>query len=257
MIEISSDQLEIWFNSFIWPLTRILGLIAVAPVFGHRAIPRRIKIGLGVFITLLVAPTLENIPPISPSSLSGIFILIEQFIIGLAMGLTIQMVFASIDLAGNLISMTMGLGFASFFDVQTQATTQVISQVLIIIMTMVYLSLNLHLVLLSTLVESFVRLPVSTSLLNQPDTWMQIMHAASIIFSSGVQLALPIIAALLVTNLALGILTRAAPQLNLFGIGFPLTLIIGLLMLFIIMPYLSVPIQSVLERAVQRTALGW
>lgn len=255
MINISSDQLILWITSFIWPLTRILGLIAVAPFFGGSAIPVRIKISFGVLLAILVAPTLQNLPVIDPLSLPGMLILVEQFVIGIAMGFIIQLVFTCVDLAGNLVSMAMGLGFASYFDIETQGNTPVIGQFLTLITTLLFLSLNLHLALLSTLVESFTNLPIGADISDQSGIWMYIANTGSVIFSSGVQLALPIIAALLITNVALGILTRAAPQLNLFGIGFPITLAVGFLMLFIIMPYLSGPLQRILELGVQQSAL--
>ena len=114
MIFVSSDQLITWITSFIWPLTRILGLIAIAPIFGNSAIPVRVKISFGIMLALIVAPTLHDLPHVDPVSLPGMLILAQQFIIGIAMGFTIQIVFASVDLAGNLIGMAMGLGFASF-----------------------------------------------------------------------------------------------------------------------------------------------
>ena len=255
MIHISSSQLIFWINSFIWPLTRILGLIGVAPIFGNSGIPVMIKIGFGVALAALVAPTLQHVPLTDPVSLDGLMITLQQFIIGAAMGFTIQIVFASIDLAGELIGMSMGLGFASFYDPQSKASTPALSQLLTLIGTMLFLSLNLHLALLRTLVESFTDLPIGTELLSRPSLWLHIANAATVIFSSGVQLALPIIATLLVTNVALGILTRAAPQLNLFGIGFPITLTVGIVMLMILFPYMSTPIQHIFELGIQQAAL--
>lgn len=255
MISVSSDQLLLWITSFIWPLTRILGLIAVAPVFGGSAVPARIKVGFGVLLAILVAPTLQNVPLVDPASLPGFLILIEQFVIGVAMGFIIQLVFTCVDIAGNLVSMAMGLGFASYFDIETQGNTPVIGQFLSLVTTLLFLSLNLHLALLSTLVESFTTLPIGVDMSDQPNIWLNVANIGSTIFSSGVQLALPIIAALLITNVALGILTRAAPQLNLFGIGFPITLAVGFLMLYILMPYLSGPLQQVLELGIVKSAL--
>ncbi len=255
MIHITSNQLLLWLTSFIWPLTRILGLIAVAPVFGSSSVPVRIKITFGIVLAIVIAPALPPTPQIDPLSLRGMIIVLEQFIIGVAMGFTMQIIFGCIDLAGSLISMAMGLGFASFFDPQTHASTPAVSQFLTLVATMLFLSLNLHLVLLATLAESFTTLPIGTSLMNQPGIWLHIANSASVIFNSGVQISLPIIAALLVTNVALGILTKAAPQLNIFGIGFPVTITVGFVMLFIIMPYLIAPFQRILELGVGQAAL--
>jgi len=179
----------------------------------------------------------------------------QQFIIGIAMGFTMQIVFACVDLAGNIIGMSMGLGFASFYDPNTNGNTPALSQYLTLIATILFLSLDLHLVLLSTLVESFDTLPIGGDPGMKPDIWLHIVQAGSVIFSSGVQIALPIIAALLVTNIALGILTRAAPQLNLFGIGFPITMGVGFLMIYIIIPYLAAPLQKLFELGIQHAAL--
>jgi len=253
MISLSSDQIILWVNSFLWPLTRILGLIAIAPVFGNASIPVIVKISFGVVLTLIVAPTLQNLPHIDPLTLAGMMILVQQFIIGIAMGFTIQIVFAAVDLAGNIIGMTMGLGFASFYDPQTNGTTPAISQFLSLIATILFLSLNMHLVVLSTLVDSFNTIPIGTSL--APDAMKNIVMTGSTVFSSGLQLALPVITALLVTNIALGILTRAAPQLNLFGIGFPITMTVGFLMIFIIIPYLGAPLEKLFEIGVHNAAL--
>jgi len=255
MINFSSEQYMLWITSFIWPLTRILGMIAIAPVFGNSAVPVMIKISFGVMLSLIVAPTLHNLPHIDPMSLAGLMILAQQFIIGIAMGFSIQIVFSAIDMAGNIISLSMGLGFASFFDPQTRATTPAVSQFLTLIATMLFLSLNLHLALLSALVESFDTLPIGADIASRPGIWFHVVTAASVIFSSGVQLALPIIAALLVTNIALAILTRAAPQLNLFGIGFPITMTVGFVMVYIVIPYLAAPLQKLFELGIQHAAL--
>jgi flagellar biosynthetic protein FliR len=255
MISISSEQYLLWISSFIWPLTRILGLIALTPILGNPAIPVRIKISFGVVLALIVAPTLSDLPRIDPVSLPGMMILLQQFIIGVAMGLTMQLVFNSIDFAGNLIGMSTGLGFASFYDPQTHGHSSAISQLLTLIATLLFLSLNLHLTLLETLVNSFHTLPIGSDINQEASIGFKLVTSASIIFSAGVQLSLPIVAALLVTNIALGILTKAAPQLNLFGIGFPITIAVGFLMLFITLPYLAAPLQQLFEQGIQRMAL--
>ena len=153
--------------------------------------------------------------------------------------------------------MSMGLGFASFYDPQSKATTPALSQFLTLIATMLFLSLDLHLALLRTLVESFSAIPIGVGIPHHASLWMHIAGTGSIIFSSGVQLALPIIAALLVTNIALGILTRAAPQLNLFGIGFPITMSAGFIMLCLTLPYMAPPVKKILELGILYSGFNW
>jgi flagellar biosynthetic protein FliR len=144
-------------------------------------------------------------------------------LVGAAMGFSMRLVFAAIEYAGELASSTMGFSFASFFDPTTQGRSAAISQFLSMVATMAFLAVNAHLVLLAALSESFVSLPISSTPLSLAAP-LELARLGSRIFSAGLQISLPIIAALLITNVALGILTRAAPQLNIFGIGFPITL---------------------------------
>lgn len=238
MISLTSMQLEVWLAAFILPLARILALIASSPVLGNKQIPARIKVGLAMLITFLIAPTLNISPEIDAFSGPGLFILIQQILVGLAMGFAMRLVFTAIEMAGDLMGMQMGLGFASFYDPVNSTQTQVIAQFIGIIAALVFLSINGHLLMLSTLAESFQAFPISTHI---PSA--HAMHTLALwggsIFAHALRLSLPIIAALLITNLALGILTRSAPQLNIFAIGFPVTLIVGFATIMLAMPYLA------------------
>jgi len=242
MITINSLDINALIASFLWPFTRIMGLLAIAPLFGNRSIPARIKVALGLLLSAIVAPTVGALPQMDPMSLTGVLVLAQQFIIGIAMGFAMRIVFTAVELAGELCGMTMGLGFATFFDPQSAGRSSAISQYLSLITLMVYLAANLHLVVLSTLVDSFTIMPV-TAMPMGGDVFRQLAGWGGRIFSAGVQLALPVVAGLLITNIALGILTRAAPQLNLFGVGFPVTLTVGFLMLALTLPYLAVPLE--------------
>ena len=238
MISLTDAQLNAWLISFIWPLTRILGLIMVAPVFGHSSVPRRVKIGLGVFIALIIAPTLPPMPDVGLGSWHGLFILIQQLLIGMAIGFIMRVVFAAVEAAGEIVGLQMGLGFASFFDPQSAGQTLVISQFFNLLASLLFLAVNAHLLLLGILVESFKSLPISPQPLSAAGFY-SVANYGSVVFSVGLQLALPLIAILLMTNLALGILTRSAPQLNIFAIGFPITLGVGLIALDITLPYFT------------------
>ncbi|MHB1677056.1 MAG: flagellar biosynthetic protein FliR [Sulfuriferula sp.] len=251
MISFSTATLYAWIGAFLWPLTRILGLISAAPVFGHSSVPVTFKIGLGVILAIIVAPNLTHLPDINPASLPGILILIQQFIIGTAMGFVMRLIFMAIDMAGAIIGMTMGLSFASFFDPETAGQTTSISQFLTLLSTLIFLSINGHLILIANLIDSFTTLPIGMWPGNH--IFLQMVNWSGIIFRSGVQLSLPVVAALLITNIALGILTRASPQLNLFGIGFPITIGLGYLAIALSLPYLTVPIELVLQHGLEFT----
>ena len=161
------------------------------------------------------------------------------------------MVFSAVELAGEIISMTMGLGFAIFFNPQSQGRSSSVSQFLSLMATMAFLAINGHLIIISALVDSFTTLPISATPLHAAG-FFQVAKWGGIIFSTGVQISLPVVAALLITNIALAILTRAAPQLNLFGIGFPLTLGVGFLMLWLVLPYMAVPIENLLHTGFEK-----
>ncbi len=236
--------------SFMWPLTRILGLIAIAPPFGNNSVPVQVKLMLGVMLALIVAPTIPPLSSVDPLSLTGIMILMQQLVIGLAMGFMVRVVFAGIEMAGEVIGLTMGLGFATFFDPQTQGRSSAISQVLVLLATLIFLTLNVHLSLFTTLIESFKTIPISTSL-TMGFSFQKLAIWGEQIFSIGLRLSLPVVAALLITNIALGILTRAAPQLNLFGIGFPITIGVGFLMLSMVIPYMLQPIENVFQSTIE------
>jgi flagellar biosynthetic protein FliR len=191
-----------------------------------------------VFIALIVAPTLPPMPDVGLGSWQGLFILIQQLLIGMAMGFIMRVVFAAVEAAGEIVGLQMGLGFASFFDPQSAGQTLVISQFFNLLAALLFLAVNAHLLLLGILVESFKSLPISPQPLSAAGFY-SVATYGSVVFSIGLQLALPLIAILLMTNLALGILTRSAPQLNIFAIGFPITLGVGLIALDITLPYFT------------------
>ena len=254
MLTLTSIELNAWIAGLLWPLSRILGLVAAAPLFGNAAVPVSTKVSLGVLLAMIIAPTVPALPATDPMSMAGLLILTQEMLIGLAMGFSIRIVFAAIEMAGEISSLTMGLGFASFFDPQTKGRSSAISQFLTMLATLMFLTVNGHLVLLAALAESFVSLPISASPINGGG-FQQLAAWGGEIFRSGVQISLPIVAALLLTNVALGILTRAAPQLNIFGIGFPVTLGVGLLVLAMVLPYLAVPFQNMFWRGIETARL--
>lgn len=237
MISFTSAQLDAWLAALIFPLSRILAMIASSPVLGNRQVPVRVKIGLSVLLTLIIAPTIDAMPPVAVGSPQGLLIIIQQTIIGVAMGFTMRLIFTAIEMAGELAGLQMGLGFASFYDPLNASYTPVVARWLGTIAVLAFLALNGHLYMLSGLAESFRTLPIGSMM--PAKGFHEVANWGGVIFAYGLQLSLPLLAALLTANIALGILTRAAPQLNLFAIGFPITLTIGFVVLLLSMPYLS------------------
>lgn len=254
MISLTDAQLNAWLISFLWPLTRILGLIMVAPVFGHRAVPARVKVGLGIFIALIAAPALPPMPDVGLGSWHGLLILVQQFLIGIAIGFTMRVIFAAVEAAGEIIGLQMGLGFASFFDPQSAGQTMVLARFFNLLAILLFLAVNAHLLLLGVLVDSFQSLPVSTRPLSAAGFY-SVATLGSSIFATGLQMALPLIAILLMTNLALGILTRSAPQLNIFAIGFPITLGVGLIALDTTLPYFAPQLEQMIQNGLKASVM--
>ncbi len=248
MFTVSSTQLNAWLVLLLWPAARILAMFSIAPLFGHASVPVTVKVGLGILLSIAIAPGLPPLPDVAPFSGDGLLILVQQMLIGFALGFAIRLVFAAVELAGELAALSMGLSFSSFFDPLSQSEASSISQFFGWLALMVFIASNLHLAMLATLAKSFVALPVSATPMGTGPFRLLAGYGGQV-FALGLQLALPVIAALLVANLALGILNKAAPQLNLFGIGFPVTLGTGFLMISVVLPYLSAPLMAAMERA--------
>lgn len=238
MLSVTSAQLEGWLALLAYPMARILGFLGAAPVFGNNAVPRRIKLMVGLAVTLGLMPVVPSVPQAALDSWSGLLLIVQQTLIGIAMGLVLRVVFAALDLMGEIISLQMGLSFATFFDPIAGGQTAVVGEFLTLLATLVLLSLNGHLLMLDALARSFEWLPVSATLPHRGG-WMILVRFGASIFASGLLMALPIVTALLITNIALGVLTRAAPQLNLFAIGFPITLTVGFGVLLLTLGHLA------------------
>ncbi len=246
MLSVTSAQLEGWLSLLAFPMARILGFVGAAPVFGNNAVPRRIKLVVGLAVTMGVLPVVTATPPEAIDSWAGILILFQQTLIGIAMGLVLRVVFAALDLMGEIISLQMGLSFATFFDPVAGGQTAVVGEFLTLIATLVFLSLNGHLLMIDALARSFEWLPVSATLPHKGG-WLVLARFGASIFASGLLMALPIVTALLITNIALGVLTRAAPQLNLFAIGFPITLTVGFGVLLLALSHLAPLLQHIYD----------
>lgn len=235
MISFTSAQLDAWLAALIFPLTRILAMIASSPVLGNKQVPARVKIGLSVLLAIIIAPTIGEMPAVSVGSPQGLLIMVQQIIIGVAMGFTMRLIFTAVEMAGELAGLQMGLGFASFYDPFNSSYTPVVARWLGMIAALAFLAMNGHLFMLSALAESFHTLPIGSMI--STEGFYGVASWGGSIFAYGLQISLPLLAALLTTNIALGILTRAAPQLNLFAIGFPITLAIGFFVLALSMPH--------------------
>ncbi|KAF1367401.1 MAG: flagellar type III secretion system protein FliR [Yokenella regensburgei] len=237
MMHVTSDQWLHWLSLYFWPLLRVLALISTAPILSEKAVPKRVKLGLGFLITFVIAPMLPptDVTLFSPNAL---WLALQQVLIGIALGFTMQFAFAAIRTAGEIIGLQMGLSFATFVDPGSNLNMPVLARIMDMLALLLFLVFNGHLWLISLLVDTFHTLPIGGEPLNS-NAFMALSRAGGLIFLNGLMLALPVITLLLTINLALGMLNRMAPQLSVFVIGFPITLTVGILLMTALMPLIA------------------
>ncbi|OWL91159.1 flagellar biosynthetic protein FliR [Halopseudomonas aestusnigri] len=233
MIELSSAELSRWVASYLWVLFRIASLLMTMPVLGTQLLPVRVRLYFALALTLLIAPQVGEVPLLDALSLSTWIVIGEQILIGAAMGFSLQLLFQVHVLAGQIIAMQMGLGFASMNDPSTGISVAVVAQVFTMLVTLLFLAMNGHLVVLEVLAESFTTLPIGESL-GRMD-FQALVLRFSWVMAAAILIGMPAITALLIVNISFGVMMRAAPQLNIFSIGFPLTLVFGLFILWVMM----------------------
>jgi flagellar biosynthetic protein FliR len=238
MVSFNSAQLDALLVGFFWPFMRLIALMLTAPVFAERALPQRVRIGLAVVITAILVPTLPPPPAVHPVSLAGAIIIAQQLVIGAALGFAMRIVFVAVETAGEIAGLQMGLGYATLFDPERADMIPVLGQFLGLLTILAFLALDGHLHVIQVIADTFRVLPVGGPGLAK-DGLLTLARWGGEIFAAGVLLSLPLLGAMLIANVALGILTRAAPQLNLFAVGFPLTLGAGLIILAVTLPLLA------------------
>jgi flagellar biosynthesis protein FliR len=231
MLELSASQIGGWVGSFLLPLFRIASLFMFMPIIGTQLVPNRVRLYLALAVCMVVMPTLPAMPQVDAISLNTFLLIAQEVLIGAMLGLTLQLFFQAFVIAGQIVAMQMGLGFASMVDPANGISVPVIGQFFLLLVTLLFLAMNGHLVVFEVLAESFVTLPVGDGLLT--DHYWTLANKLGWVFGAALILVLPAITALLVVNVAFGVMTRAAPQLNIFSIGFPLTLLLGFIIVWI------------------------
>ena len=234
----------------MWPMMRIGAMLLAMPVVGTRLVPIRIKIILTMVLSVLVLPLLPHTPQVEALSAQGLIISAQQILIGLSMGFTLQLVFGALMIAGESIAMSMGLGFASMVDPTNGVSVPVISQFFIIIGTLLFLALGGHLMLIQLVVSSFQSLPISPTGVTRDSFWA-LFAWGSQMFIGALWVSIPALISMLVITLSMGVMTRAAPQLNIFSVGFPITMFMGFIILILVIPGFLPRINQIMLRAMQ------
>jgi flagellar biosynthesis protein FliR len=253
MISVSTGQIEAWLAAYLWPFLRIGACLMVAPLYSASFVPARYRVVLAGAITLLVVPLLPPHPDVSPFSPQGVVITLQQLVIGVGIGFVLQIVFDALALGGQLLANTMGLSFALNVDPLRGAGTPVLGQFFTLIATLTFLALDGHLAILQALVDGFKTMPIGMVGLGNDGLWQISLWGAQL-FRGALMVALPGLTALLIVNLAFGVVSRAAPTLNLFAIGFPVTLIGGLLVVLAGLPSVQASFASLMGAALDLVA---
>lgn len=222
-------------------------MVSIAPIYGTHTVPARVKLIIAVALTMMVAPILPKTKYIDPLSFDGLVVTFHQVLIGIAIGFMVTILFGALVTGGQIVAQLMGLGFAAMMDPQNGVSVPVIGQFYTILATFVFLILNGHLILVDLLVSSFQTMPVGEFGLSADKIWQLILWSKWI-FAAAVVIALPAITALLLVNIAFGVITRAAPQLNIFAVGFPITILLGFIVILVSLPYFIPKIQQLFEQ---------
>lgn len=247
MITFSEAQIAAWLSPILWPFLRVLAMISVAPVFSLRNIPVRAKIGLALLVAIAAQGSLGSQPVISVDGPGALGAVLQQVGVGMSIGFAVRLVFASVGLAGELIGLQMGLNFASFFNPASGGQESAVATFMGQLSLLLFVVINGHLTILMAVIRSFEAFPADGSFLQVLAT-TQLHRLGADIFASALWMALPMIALLIFVNLLLGIMSRVAPQMNIYSLGFPVTLAVGMFGLAATLPMLDRPIMALMQK---------
>ena len=247
MISITEAQLTAWLAPVFWPFLRVLALFSAMPVLSLRAIPTRTRIGLAFFVAFCAQASLGNQPLVGLNEAATLRTAGHEVLIGLALGFAVRLVFAAIELAGEMMGLQMGLNFAMFFDPTANAQASAVANFFSYIAMLLFISVNGHLLVLMVVVKSYQAFPIDHSILQTFDQ-LSLYRMGSDLFSTALWIALPLIGMLTLVNLTMGIVSRIAPQMNIYAVGFPVTLSVGLVGIAAGLPLLEEPMTRLTER---------
>ena len=247
MLTFTEAQVLEWITPVLWPFLRVLALFGALPVFAQRSVPMRVRVALAFMIAFCAQATLPTMAVIPLDSGPAVLAIVQQILIGASLGFAVRIVFAAVEFAGELIGLQMGLNFAGFFNPMTGGEATATSRFYGVAVSWLFIVTGGHLALIAAVVQSFQAFPVGPEPFAflravQPQVW------GAEVFRLGLWIALPMIAMLLFVNLVLGIISRVAQQMNIFAIGFPITVSVGLIGMLLTLPMMQMPFTMAIER---------
>jgi len=250
VLTFTDTQVIEWISPLLWPFLRVLALFGALPVFAQRGVPARVRVALAFLIAFCAQASLPAMPVIPLDSAPALLAVVQQLLIGLSMGFAVRIVFSAVEFGGELIGLQMGLNFSGFFNPMTGGEATAVSRFFGITVSWLFIVTGGHLMLINAVVMSFDAFPVGPEPFAflravQPQVW------GGEVFRLGLWIALPMIATLLFVNFVLGIIARVAQQMNIFSIGFPITVSVGLVGMLLTLPMMQLPFTMALERMLQ------
>ena len=251
MLTFTEAQVAAWLTPLLWPFLRTLALFTTAPVLSQRNVPLRVRVSLAFLIVICAQASLPEMPVIALDSPVAVMVVIQQVLIGATLGFAARIVFTAIEFAGELVGLQMGLNYAGYFDPTSGGQGTAVSRFFGTTVAWLFIVINGHLLLIMALVQSFQAFPVGPEPFAflralQPQVW------GAEIFKLGLWIALPMVTMLIFVNLVLGVISRVSQQMNIFAIGFPITLAVGLLGVMLTLPMMQAPFTMVLEQMLAR-----
>jgi len=247
VLTFTEAQVLAWITPLLWPFLRVLALFSALPVFAQRGVPARVRVALAFLIAFCAQASLPAMPVIPLDSAVAVLAIVQQLLIGLSLGFAVRIVFSAVEFAGEIIGLQMGLNFAGFFNPMTGGEATATSRFFGVSVSWLFIVTGGHLALIAAVVQSFQTFPVGPEPFAflravQPQVW------GAEVFRLGLWIALPMIGMLLFVNLILGIISRVAQQMNVFSIGFPITVSVGLIGMLATLPMMQVPFTMAIER---------
>ena len=247
MLTFTEAQILAWITPLLWPFLRVLALFGALPLFAQRGVPMRVRVALAFLIAFCAQATLPPMPAVALDSADGFLTIAQQLVIGISLGFAVRIVFSAVEFAGELIGLQMGLNFAGFFNPMTGGEATATSRFFGVSVSWLFIVINGHLLLIAAVVQSFQAFPVGP----EPFAFLRAVHPqvwGAEVFRLGLWIALPLVGILLFVNLVLGIISRVAQQMNVFAIGFPITVAVGLVGVLLTLPLMQAPFTMALEQ---------
>lgn len=249
MISFTEAQVSAWLAPIFWPLVRMLGMLSTAPVYSIRAFSARSKIAFALVVAVCAQASLADQPHVGFNDPQTLTTVVQELLVGAAIGFAVRLVFSAVEMAGEFIGLQMGLNFATFFDPTSNSQVSAVSRFLGNLTGLLFLAMNGHLLVVMAVIKSYQVFPVGQGILTTYER-LGLYKLGGEVFATAWWIAMPIIGLLMMVNAVMGVVSRYAPQLNIFAIGFPVTLAVGLIGLTIGLPMLDEPYQRLMSRVI-------